>query len=143
MEDRNKYMREYNKRPDVVARKKARKDANPRKYADKWASWAAAWRAKNPERWRAYQRGVQLKRKYGITTEEYDAIFASQGGVCAVCKGTDVGRNGHSYMPVDHDHASGYVRGILCNPCNKMIGHGRDNIGLFELAIAYLKRSQL
>lgn len=58
------------------------------------------------------KRGHNFKARYGITTLEADAMLASQGGVCAIC-GEEPKR-----PVVDHDHATGAVRGILCHGCN-------------------------
>jgi len=90
------------------------------------------WREENPERYAENQRRFRasgakaisnrrshLKRKYGITLEEYDAKLAEQGGVCAICRREprpDIS------LHVDHDHASGAIRGLLCFRCNVAIG---------------------
>lgn len=59
---------------------------------------------------RSAQRGYRLKRRYGITAEQYDALLEAQGGVCAICGEPPKGKALH----VDHDHATGGVRGLLC-----------------------------
>lgn len=41
-------------------------------------------------------------------------------------------------LSVDHDHITGQVRGLLCRPCNTILGHARDAIRFFERAIDYL-----
>jgi len=43
--------------------------------------------------------GTRIFEKFGITQEQYDALFAAQGGVCAICKG----RRPYN-LDVDHDH---------------------------------------
>lgn len=69
-----------------------------------------------------------LRRTYGITAAEYDAIKAAQGGVCYICRRA----NGASRrLSVDHDHAlrgRESVRGLLCRPCNDLLGHLRDDL---------------
>ena len=44
-------------------------------------------------------------------------------------------------LDVDHCHDSGKVRGVLCNPCNTMLGHARDKVEILESAVAYLKEN--
>lgn len=104
-----------------------------------------------------YKRGRadHLRRVYGITAEEYDAMLAAQGDVCAICGQTDPTRErrleGRKRLPrrnidalrVDHDHVTGKVRGLLCTPCNQAIGHLRDDPRLLRKAAAYLESYQV
>ena len=78
-------------------------------------------------------RKSHLKRKYGITLQEYDELLAAQGGGCAICGNPDADN-------VDHDHVTGEVRGILCFNCNIAIGHIADEKDRLLLAFAYLDR---
>ena len=86
----------------------------------------------------AYNREYLLKRKYGLTLEQFDEILASQGGACAICGGTDTGK--WENLHVDHNHITGKVRGILCNECNMAIGKFKTDEGpeLLEKALAYV-----
>lgn len=69
-------------------------------------------------------RDAYLRRKYGITLKQYDAIKVAQGGVCYLCRRAN-GRTRN--LAVDHNHKTGEVRGLLCSPCNKgVVGHLRD-----------------
>ena len=74
-------------------------------------------------------RKRRLKREYGITPKEYDKLFISQKGLCAICGGK---ANGHGRLGVDHNHKTLKVRGLLCFTCNTTIGTierlGIDNI---------------
>lgn len=79
-----------------------------------------------------------MRLKYGLTIEEYEVIFDAQGGVCAVCGTPPNGRR----LDVDHHHGSGRVRGLLCNNCNRGIGHLREDPDLLAAALAYLKGGQ-
>lgn len=89
------------------------------KKAQKEASWA---------------RGI--KERYGITSEQYWALYGAQGGACYVCaRATGAARK----LSVDHDHTTGYVRGLLCRPCNTMLGRMRDDSRAFERAAEYLR----
>lgn len=78
-----------------------------------------------------------LKRKYGMTLEQYDEMLAAQGGVCAICGGPHVGTGGRYH--VDHDHDTGKVRGLLCGPCNTGLGQFKDSSLVMEKAMAYLR----
>lgn len=81
-------------------------------------------------------RARRWETVYGITADEYWAIYEHQGGVCAICRratGT------YKRLAVDHDHATGEVRGLCCRSCNRdVLGHARDDIEFFERAISYL-----
>lgn len=76
-----------------------------------------------------------LIKTYGITLEEYNALLEAQGGRCAICRRA-TGKTRR--LSVDHDHSSGRVRGLTCSVCNKMLGHGRDDVEFFERASDYL-----
>ena len=83
-----------------------------------------------------------IRRKYGITYDEYLGMLQSQGNVCKICKGNNI-RKSHrrsELMPlfVDHDHQTGKVRGLLCNHCNVGIAMFKDNIEHLTSAINYL-----
>ena len=90
---------------------------------------------------RASTRDMAWERRllatYGITAEEYWAIYEFQGGCCYICrraKGT-----GRKKLSVDHDHKTGFVRGLLCGPCNRdVVGHLRDDPEAFVRGRAYL-----
>lgn len=89
---------------------------------------------------RARSEGAWAKRieaTYGITADEYWAIYDAQGRVCYICRRA----NGKvRRLAVDHDHASGLVRGLLCKSCNRgILGRARDDIEFFERAIEYLQ----
>lgn len=90
---------------------------------------------------RSTSRAAQLRR-YGLTIETYDELLASQGGACAICLSTEPknyrGR-GESFA-VDHDHATGAVRGLLCNPCNNGLGLFGDDPVRLRAAVDYLTR---
>jgi hypothetical protein len=68
------------------------------------------------------KREYALKRKYGITEKQWDAMFDRQHGKCPICKrplykpGNTQGKRA---APVDHDHKTGRVRGLTCLRCNR------------------------
>ncbi len=94
----------------------------------------------DPARHEAQRTGARrrhLGRKYGITHEQYEAMLAAQGGVCACCGTSESGRD---KWLVDHDHTTGRVRGLLCFNCNIGIGKlGDDEAGILR-ALAYMQR---
>lgn len=102
------------------------------------------YRKPSPES-KAKKQAKAFKRRYGITEEERDLRFASQGFCCAICG--DITSNGAGWC-TDHDHAccpgkgrscGACIRGILCFRCNTMLGHARDNINNLMNAVAYLE----
>ena len=56
-----------------------------------------------------------LRRKYGISLGEYRSLLSAADGKCAVCESS-------KRLHLDHDHATGYIRGILCQECNVALG---------------------
>ena len=87
---------------------------------------------------RENHRSVWLK-KYGLTPETFDAMLVAQGGGCAIC-GTLVVPVRGSFC-VDHDHATGRVRGLLCVECNSGLGQFKDDRALLRASIDYLSRA--
>jgi len=142
---RAEYMREWNKsakakeyrlRPDVRARANAKQNA--RRATAGWKRWAADFWAK-PETKRAH-REYYLKKTYGITVEQYDRMLAEQGGGCAVCGRTNNSKR-MTYLSVDHCHATGKVRGLLCNACNVALGFlEEDKVRMVSL-MNYISRN--
>ncbi len=103
--------------------------------------------AANPEHKKAVgkshyhsNRGLdsRMRRKYGITAEEYQRLLAAQGGHCAICPATEPGY-GRKYFTVDHDHKTGKVRGLLCVRCNTGLGMMEDSADRMEAAAQYIK----
>ena len=87
---------------------------------------------------------VKIVSSHGLSLAEYRERLTSQGNVCAVCGGTAVweGRStNRDGWHIDHAHATGKVRGILCPPCNLMLGHAKDDPRVLRAAAAYLEDS--
>lgn len=88
-------------------------------------------REANPQR----RRANELCKRYGLTMSAYDAMLASQENACAICRAVFT-KTPH----VDHCHATGVVRGLLCFNCNRAIGHFQDDVQIMQRAIRYLER---
>jgi hypothetical protein len=81
-------------------------------------------------------RASSLKRRYGITPEQYQKMLDRQGGICAIC-----GRPPKTLrLSVDHDHRTGRVRGLLCYQCNKYFV-GKNNLETARQVARYLEQS--
>lgn len=96
--------------------------------------------ARKPEKYRKmaqYNARYHLLRQYGLTWEEFEAMFERQNGLCPIC--TESLKRGSS-THIDHDHDSGAIRGLLCSRCNQAIGLLRESTDNMERAIAYLRR---
>lgn len=130
-------------------------------YNEKARAAQYRWRAKNPEKWKALKkqsyrrhhpekkpadpmagRAWHLKRYYNLTVEEYQRMWDTQGGVCAICgePETKTSRNGVvKSLSVDHDHDTGEVRALLCQTCNTGIGNLKDDPSLMRRAAEYME----
>lgn len=94
--------------------------------------------AANPQAYARRNRKARLQT-YGLTESQYQAMLASQGGKCAICETTQGRRKSTDHpLYVDHDHATGKVRGLLCQPCNSALGMFEDDVARLRKAIAYL-----
>lgn len=95
---------------------------------------------KNRERYdSASAKDRHLKRQFGISLEEYNALVQSQGGLCALCgKACPSGRS----LAVDHCHSTHEVRGLLCMNCNNGLGRFKDNPELLRRAAQYLEEGE-
>lgn len=99
----------------------------------------AAWQKANPERARAASASSQMRTRNGMTQEEYDAMLAAQGGVCAICGRADLLPKNKRF-DIDHCHGSGRVRGLLCRRCNVVLGYVSDDSEILRAAALYLER---
>lgn len=80
-----------------------------------------------------------LRKKYGLSLEQYHSMFNQQQGKCKICK---VSQNNISRrLVVDHCHKTGKVRGLLCDLCNIGLGGFRDDTELISSAIRYIQEA--
>lgn len=92
-------------------------------------------RIHSPEEYRR-----KLLKKYGLTPESFARILTGQNNECAICD--------QLLMPgprthIDHNHATGKVRGLLCSNCNMALGKFQDSAGLLRKAAEYLDAANI
>jgi len=97
--------------------------------------WQAKFKAENPDKVYNQARQDRYKRLYGITILDYYRMLKEQEEKCAICGTTEIKRKA---FDVDHCHITKTVRGLLCNNCNRGLGHFQDNINILKNAIKYL-----
>lgn len=148
----------YSALPDVIAR---RNELNKKRYstekgtAQRLASMKKYEQSEKGKKGRAIRAAARYQRdkklglvtdrsyfiginvRYGLTKQVYLDMLCKQGGACAICNQTSTKR-----LFVDHCHATGIVRGLLCIRCNSVIGHAVDSVDVLQLAIRYLLASK-
>jgi hypothetical protein len=93
------------------------------------------YRKAHPDRIKKYIKKAHLKRHYGLTVAEHEAMIVAQNSRCAICgTGAPGGRGWH----VDHCHETNALRKLLCNKCNLGLGHFQDSITILQRAADYL-----
>jgi hypothetical protein len=104
-------------------------------------SLASAKRARkaNPHKYHTKDRAFDLKRKYGLTIEDYNRMLSAQNGVCAICKRPPTGKH---RLAVDHCHTTNRNRGLLCAPCNTALNRLEAVANWAEKAASYLTGSK-
>jgi len=98
----------------------------------KTAAYKKRYRELNPTEARDYT----LRSRYGITLDEFNAMFEKQGKRCAVCRSD---KSDSKNFVVDHCHTTGKIRGVLCSYCNRALGMMKDDPELLSKAIIYLR----
>jgi len=124
-------------------RQKARNRRRYEKDGERMRAAAKAWYAQNKPRLNDLQRRWALKKDYGLTLEEYDAMVAVQGGLCGLCgQPPQAYQTSRRKLRVDHCHETNSIRGLLCHHCNVGIGHFFDSPELLRAAADYIERAK-
>lgn len=89
------------------------------------------YRKLNPDKYKGYD----LKRRLGMSLEQYNSLKEKQSNLCAICKQPE---QFNGSLAVDHCHATGKVRGLLCTNCNRGLGHFKDSTDNLRNAVEYL-----
>lgn len=125
------YQREYAKKYRAANREKLREACR------KWYLRNRETQLEYSRKRYVRKRSDYLEKRYGLSTGEYEKLLAGQNGVCAICLANEPGGRFETFH-IDHCHATGNVRGLLCNSCNHMLGNARDRVLVLEAAARYL-----
>jgi hypothetical protein len=96
------------------------------------------WIAKNRDQYLQSMRNQQLKIRYGITLDDFNKMFVEQSGKCKIC-GREGGEDNRTRLVVDHDHTTSIIRGLICQPCNAMVGMSAESPDTLRNAAKYLE----
>lgn len=88
------------------------------------------------EKMRYVHRVASRKYRHRVSLEKFNALFAAQKGCCGICQRHQ--SESPKTFAVDHDHATGEIRGLLCNECNLFLGLAHDDPAVLAAAISYL-----
>ena len=113
------------------------KARDPEAWLERRRKYVRSYRERHPDRVAEAERKRNLRLKFGITVEEYDALLEAQGGICAICASPP----GKKLLAVDHHHDTGAIRGLLCSNCNTSLGLMKDDPDRLERAVAYLREN--
>lgn len=94
------------------------------------------WMLRHKEERKLVDFARNLKRKFGLTVDQYNEMLKAQGNKCAICP-AERSLSGKA-LAVDHNHDTLEIRGLLCNECNTAIGLLKENIWIIWSAIKYL-----
>lgn len=154
------YMAERRKNPAFAALCKERVKQWQAANRERARAASAAWRKKNPERvkelnsrwyanrskeeiseygrkaYRNHRRAHHINKKFGLSTEQYEAMVVAQDGHCAQCPRLD---RPDKRLAVDHNHKTGKIRALLCDCCNRGIGLFDDDPARLRAAADYLE----
>lgn len=108
-----------------------------RRYRQRHPDWYRKQVAKDPFKYRRHK----LRTLYGLTLEQFNSMLERQQKTCALCGKPEVRKMRKRVAPlvVDHDHATGKVRDLLCHRCNVRLAAVEDPAWLMQ-ALGYLKR---
>jgi hypothetical protein len=123
----------YAQDPDYRAKQRAQCRAYYRAHKQEINERSRAYYHAHKQDIQPILRRGQLKRLYGISPADYDALLAKQDGVCAIC-----GKPSEETLCVDHCHATGTIRGLLCRKCNTGLGCYEDDPAAMITSLAYL-----
>lgn len=91
---------------------------------------------------RQAMRERRLMADFGMTEEQFQSLLLQQGGVCAICRKPEkrTNKRGVRRLSVDHEHATGKVRALLCCDCNSGLGLFEEDPDLLRAAAEYVEK---
>lgn len=106
------------------------------KHCDKMYADAVAKQRRNKAAYYLIYKKSRMKRRYGFSLDKYYEMLTTQGGRCGVCKSASPGKSKgeveRDFFCVDHNHATGEIRGLLCVNCNwclkQRVGYGNGPV---------------
>ena len=120
-----------------------KQQAYQKQYRETHREALKLWRQSRKSRIITLSRKSKLAKLYGITESQYAKMFDTQQGLCAICHRPETvfdNRSGRTRpLAVDHDHATGKIRGLLCSRCNHLLGNAQDNSDRLLAAACYLE----
>lgn len=88
---------------------------------------------------RLTNRERHLKYDLGVDLADYYLMLKSQNKKCAVCRSSDP-KTKHGHFCIDHCHKSKRIRGLLCGPCNFMLGNASDSPARLRAGADYIEK---
>jgi len=116
-------------------------------YVESRKTYSSNWKESNMDHVKEYNKNyydsekrleLHYKKEYNITLQDYDLMYEQQNGKCKICESTESKTPKSGRFCVDHDHATGEVRGLLCSSCNRGIGLLQDDPDVILNAYRYL-----
>lgn len=134
--DPDKYRAYYEKKYSTPEGKKAMKE-KCRKWRE---AHAEELKARDREKYAGFNRKfwTSIKLHYGMTPERYMQIYEAQKGKCAVCGELPPEGKYKRRLCIDHCHATGKIRALLCNGCNVALAHARESPIILTALIKYV-----
>lgn len=97
---------------------------------------AKKWRKNNPEK----EYGHEIKRRYGLSLEDYNKMLVKQEMKCALCDTQHDPTKKRGRLYVDHCHKTGQIRALLCSAHNCMLGYANDDVEILQRAVDYVNK---
>lgn len=104
---------------------------------DREIARAKEWYANNKDR----ARDTAREKRFGLTPADVQSLLTAQGNACAICA-TSFADLPARHLHIDHCHATGKVRGLLCHHCNVALGCFDDSPATLIRAAAYLEAAR-